>query len=215
MTSRNVPDTLQDVKFIGPATADVLEDADVTPGDVVERRVSHAQLIRAGVNAGVAARIRREHSLAWSIEGGEDLDQRAEQVRGLQSGEREWVAASSGSWEDEPPTGDAASTDGRGDESDEESLWQLRSWPSEDDATEANSKELAWRKASKPTPVTDLETLGDGDASLLGEAGITSVRRLATANPERVADSLDVDVETVREWREAARSRDRPDGDAA
>lgn len=215
MTSRTDPETLQDVKFVGPATADVLEEADVTPDDVVERRVSHAQLIRAGVNPGVAARIRREHSLAWSIEGGEDLDQRAEQVRGLQSGERAWVAASSGSWEDEQVADDTASPDGRGDGADEESLWQARSWPSQDGEGDANTEEIAWRQASKPTPVTDLETVGDGEASLLGEAGITSVRRLATANPERVAASLDVDVETVREWRDAARSRDRQDADPA
>ncbi|MGM0397909.1 MAG: DUF7409 domain-containing protein [Halobacteriota archaeon] len=208
MTSRNVPDDLLALKFIGPATADVLEEAGVTATDVVERRVSHAQLIRSGVNPGVAARIRREHSLAWSMSGGEDLDQRAEQVRGLQDEERAWVAASSGSWEDESPT-ETASTDGRGDDIDAESLWQSRSWPTHSATDDVQTDEIAWREASLPTPVSDLEEIDEAEAIMLGEAGITSVRRLATANPEHVADSLDIDVEVIRAWRDVARSRIR------
>ena len=47
----------------------------------------------------------------------------------------------------------------------------------------------------------------DGEAeSALQEAGITSVRRLASCNPEAVAESLDIEEETVRQWRAAARS---------
>ncbi|UWG47623.1 Transcriptional regulator, contains HTH domain [Halanaeroarchaeum sp. HSR-CO] len=208
MTSRNVPDDLQALKFIGPATADVLEEAAITPTDVVERRVSHAEMIRSGVNPGVAARIRREHSLAWSMSGGEDLDQRAEQVRGLQDDERAWVAASSGSWEDESPT-ETASTDGRGDDIDAESLWQSRSWPTHPATDDVQTDEIAWREASLPTPVSDLEEIDQTAAVLLADAGITSVRRLATANPEHVGESLDIDVETIRVWRDAARSRIR------
>ncbi|MFW6003041.1 MAG: DUF7409 domain-containing protein [Halanaeroarchaeum sp.] len=208
MTSRNVPDDLRDLKFVGPATADVLEEAAITPRDVVERRVSHAQMIRSGVNPGVAARIRREHSLAWSLSGGEDLDQRAEQVRGLRDDERAWVAASSGSWE-EGSSAETTSTDGRGDDAAAETLWQSRSWPTHASSEDVQTDEIAWREASFPTPVSELDAIGETEAVLLAEAGITSVRRLATANPEHVAESLDVDVETVRAWRAAARSRER------
>ncbi|WP_144426091.1 DUF7409 domain-containing protein [Halanaeroarchaeum sulfurireducens] len=208
MTTRNVSDDLQEVKFVGPATATVLVDADISAQDLMDRRVSHAQLICAGVNPGVAARIRREHSLSWSKQGGEDLDRRAEQVRGLKDGERAWVAASSGSWE-AASVDQAASTDGRGDEIDEETRWQSQSWPSHGNDEEVTTEEIAWRERSSPTPVTDVDGVGEREAAHLGEAGITSVRRLATANPGHVADSLDYDLETIREWRDAARSAER------
>ena len=208
MTTRNVRDDLQAVKFVGPATAAVLVDADISARDLTERHVSHAQLIRAGVNPGVAARIRREHSLSWSKKGGEDLGQRAEQVRGLKDGERAWVAASSGSWED-ASVNQAASTDGSGDEIDEETRWQSQSWPSHGSDDEVTTEEIAWREMSSPTSVTAVDGVGENEAAHLGEAGITSVRRLATADPVHIADSLDFDLETIRQWRDAARSAER------
>ncbi|MFW5895773.1 MAG: helix-hairpin-helix domain-containing protein [archaeon] len=208
MTSRNDPGDLLDLKFVGPATAAVLEDDGIDAADVAERRVSHARLVEAGVNPGVAAKIRREHSLAWSMSGGEDLDRRAEQVRGLQDDERAWVAASSGSWSEESPTAEVPSTDGRGSATDGESAWQADSWPQFDGQQSDDTAEIAWREASSPTPVTALATIDERDAAALGEAGITSVRSLATANPDRVAESLDIDEERVRAWRDAARSHE-------
>lgn len=205
MTSRKDPDDHQDLTFVGPATAAVLEDAGIDAADVAERRVSHARLIDAGVNPGVAAKIRREHSLAWSLSGGEDLDRRAEQVRGLQDDERAWVAASSGSWSEESTANEVPSTDGRGSSADAETAWQDRSWPQTDDGDESETAEIAWREASSPTPVDDLPGIDGAAAANLAEAGITSVRSLATANPERVAESLDLEVEAVREWRDTAR----------
>lgn len=200
-----MPDDLQAVKFVGPATAAVLESAGISAADVVERRVSHAQLVQVGVNPGVAARIRREHSLAWSMSGGEDLDRRAEQVRGLQDDERAWVAASAGSWESESAP-EQATTDGRGSDEDAETAWQRSSWPDQDESEVQDAGEIEWREASTPEPVTAISEIGDGDAAALADAGITSIRSLATADPERVADSLGLDEARVRRWRNAART---------
>lgn len=197
-----------DLKFVGPATAPVLEHADVSPVDVVERRVSHAQLVAAGVNPGVAAKIRREYSLSWSLSGGEDLDRRAKQVRGLQDDERAWVAASASGWA-EAEARATTTTDGRGSPEDGEAAWQAGSWPDHGEGEDVETEEIAWREASKPAPLSTLEDIDDDAIDLLAEAGITSVRRLATANPERVASSLDLDVSTVKDWRESARAAER------
>ncbi|MFB6134243.1 MAG: hypothetical protein ABEJ55_04580 [Halanaeroarchaeum sp.] len=209
MSSPTDPDELQDVKFVGPATAAVLADAEISAKDVVERRVSHAALVEAGVNPGVAAKIRREHSLAWSMAGGEDLDRRAKQVRGLKDDERAWVAASSGSWEGNADQADGASADGSGSATEEESAWRDRSWPTPSDAEAVDTDELAWREASNPEPVRSVEGIDDDAVTLLAGAGITSVRRLATVHPGEVADSLGVPEDRVREWRDAAREYDR------
>ena len=216
VTESDTRDALLALRFVGPATADALEEVDVTAGAIESKAVSHADLVEAGVNAGVAARIRREHSLQWSFEGGQDLDRRAEQVRGLHDDEREWVAASYGddagasadgsgdaaaeeaAWRDNPASAD--------DQPDAEDAWQRRSWPNESDDTER--AELAWRERSKPTPVTVLEDVEDGDAKLLARAGITSVRSLASANAERTADSLGVPADLVEAWQRAARERE-------
>ena len=137
------PEELTDIKFVGPATKAVLKRAGVEPAAIAERRVSHAQLVNFGVNPGVAARIRREHSLSWSLEGGEDLDRRAEQVRGLQDGERAWVAASSADWEDaETPASAGASTDER-DEVEAEAAWRETEWPNADESREEIDEEAA------------------------------------------------------------------------
>jgi hypothetical protein len=85
------------VRGVGPATAEALAAADVAPEAVAERRISYRELLAAGVNPGVAARLRRDHSLVWAFEyrpAAPDLVRRAEQVRGLTPGERAWVAAS-------------------------------------------------------------------------------------------------------------------------
>lgn len=195
-----MPEELTDIKFVGPATAPVLKAAGVAPADIRKRRVSHAQLVGAGVNPGVAAKIRREHSLSWSLEGGEDLDRRAEQVRGLQDGEREWVAASAHDWEDSNATGQT----GR-DERDESQGWARRPWPNQPDEDSDFEAEAEWRERSIPTPVSAIETLDRAQRNALAEAGITSVGRLATCDTAEVAASLDIDESVVREWQAAAR----------
>lgn len=180
--------TVEDVtelQFVGEATANVLSGADIGPDAILAKRVSHAQLLAAGVNPGVAAKIRREHSLSWSFEGGEDLDRRADQVRGLGDDERAWVAASAGDWEDDQPPVEAT-TDGSGSAIEAESAWQAR---------------------SKPTPVTELDGVGAARAETLSRGGINSVRSMALADPEEVADSLDLAPKRVEQWREQARRR--------
>ncbi|MFB6266486.1 MAG: helix-hairpin-helix domain-containing protein [Halodesulfurarchaeum sp.] len=208
MTTRMPPDELTDVKFVGPATKAVLERKDVRPADILERRISHAQLIDMGVNPGVAARIRREHSLSWSLEGGEDLDRRAEQVRGLQDGERAWVAASAGTWEEESPEAETRSTDGQGTAEDAEAAWRNDSWPEHGTVeSESVQAEAEWRDRSQPTPVTEISGIGEAYSARLAEAGITSVRSLATCDPERVAESLDLRADMVRDWRDSAQEQ--------
>jgi len=194
---------LTDLLYVGPKTAPVLEAAGIEPKDVRERRVSHAQLVEAGVNPGVAAKIRREHSLSWSLEGGEDLDRRAEQVRGLKDGEREWVAASATDWEDpETKSGDEEPAEDSAD-------WTRRPWPNRPEVDSDFEAEAEWRERSEPTPLTVLSDLNTDDRKRLREAGINSVRRLATCDPAEVARSIDVEERAVRKWRAAARNADQ------
>jgi predicted flap endonuclease-1-like 5' DNA nuclease len=178
--------TLQDFKFVGPATAQTLRDADVAVEDVRDKRVSYRMLVDAGTNPGVATKIRREHSLPWSITGEEndDLDKRSDQVRGLRDEERAWVAASSGDWSaSSSDDGRSATADGSGD---------------------AEMAEAAWQQRSKPTPVSELDGISQSEADRLSSAGINSVRSLATITPEHVADLLNLDESQVREWRDRA-----------
>ncbi|MFH5798793.1 helix-hairpin-helix domain-containing protein [Haladaptatus sp. CMAA 1911] len=170
-----------DVKYVGPATAAVLEGVSFGVEDIRNRTVSYEMLRGADVNPGVAGRLRREHSLSWSFESGNDLRGRSTQVRGLRDEERAWIAASSGDWERETP--ETATTDGSGD---------------------AKAEEAAWRDRSSPDPVTDVPEIDERLAEELAEAGITSVRSLAIANPERVADSLAFDQDRVVEWCDSA-----------
>lgn len=190
---------LTDLKFVGPATEPVLEAAGVEVADIRERRVSHAQLVEFGVNPGVAAKIRREHSLSWSLEGGEDLDRRAEQVRGLQNGEREWVAASATDWEE------TATPDADEEETEPAQGWARKPWPNQPDENQDFEAEAEWRQRSAPVPLTNLETIDPAERAKLEEAGITSVRRLATCNPTEVASSLELDEGRLQSWRDAAR----------
>lgn len=236
MPPDDAQESLRELQFVGPSTAAVLADAGVSAEDVVGKRVSHAQLVEYGVNPGVAARIRREHSLQWSFEGGEDLDRRAEQVRGLQDDERQWVAASHGEAEgsaEADGSGDAAAreaawqaggADGTGGDSsssssagddtsaeagdgaDGEAAWRERgSWPNGRVDESFEREEAAWREASAPTPVSELDSVDEDAARLLARAGITSVRSLATAHVDQVADSLGVSSDRVAALRDAAR----------
>ncbi|GAA0198265.1 DUF7409 domain-containing protein [Haladaptatus pallidirubidus] len=170
------------VHFVGPATAEVIESAEFDAKDIQNRTVSYEMLREAGINPGVAGRLRKEHSLSWSFESGSDLTGRSNKIRGLKDDERAWIAASSGDWEQQSP--ETATTDGSGD---------------------AEAEEAAWRDRSSPDPVTDVPGIDDRLANELAEAGITSVRSMAIADPERVADSLSFDCERVANWRNAAR----------
>lgn len=85
-----------DLRYVGPATAEVIESAPFAPADLRDRTVSYADLLAAGVNPGVAAKLRHEYSLVWSFAwvAGAHLDRRAEQVTGLDPDQRAWIAAS-------------------------------------------------------------------------------------------------------------------------
>lgn len=193
MTEEKEADSVDpdDVLFVGPATVELIADADFSVSDIPERNVSYRQLLDADVNPGVATKIRREHSLPWTFEGSdsEDLSRRSEQIRGLQDGERAWVAASTGDWESTTPGTDES---GAGTEAEA------------DGSGEATAEEAAWRDRSEPRSVTDVSGVSEEDARELGKAGINSVRSLAAADPEMVANVLGLDVEQVTAWCEEA-----------
>ncbi|KAB1196336.1 MULTISPECIES: DUF4332 domain-containing protein [Haloferax] len=232
-----VPEELQDLKFVGPATEELLESSDIDVESIVDGDVCYRDLVEAGVNPGVAAKIRRWHSLAWSFNSGDDLDRRSTQVRGLGDDERAWVAASSGTWkEDEDdtasgdwsPSGASSETTTADDGPTRDGDWtpsgeptgsnsdrthnvtQGGDWTPSNSGTTADGSgdavaaEAAWRERSKPTPLTTLDGIDEDDAELLAEAGVRSVRRLATSDPEHVADALEADEETIREWKAQA-----------
>ena len=183
------------VRFVGPATVELIADADFSVSDIPEKNVSYRQLLDAGVNPGVATKIRREHSLPWTFEGSdsEDLNRRSEQIRGLQDEERAWVAASTGDWESTTASPGAG---GSGSDPDAEA--------EADGSGEATAEEAAWRERSQPRSVTEVSDITGEEARKLAKAGINSVRSLASADPEMVADVLGLDVEQVAEWCEEA-----------
>lgn len=112
---------LEELAYVGPATAEVLAAADVSPEDVRQKSVTYRDLVEAGVHPGVAGKIRREHSLHWSHDhGGVDLDRRSDLVRGLSDGEREWVAGA---------RSDGAADGDEGDETDEPAFDGAGDWP--------------------------------------------------------------------------------------
>ncbi|WP_411963371.1 helix-hairpin-helix domain-containing protein [Haloferax sp. YSMS24] len=232
-----VPEELQDLKFIGPATEESLAAADIEVESIVDGDVCYRDLVQAGVNPGVAAKIRRWHSLAWSFNSGDDLDRRSTQVRGLGDDERAWVKASSSGWGDDDdtqsgdwtPSGESSATTNDGPSRDGD--WTPSGSTANDDTSrttgspgpssgdwsprrtdgttadgsgDAVAAEAAWRERSKPTPLTTLDGIDEEDAELLAEAGVRSVRRLATSDPEHVADALEADEATIREWKAQA-----------
>ncbi|WP_135820023.1 DUF7409 domain-containing protein [Halostella litorea] len=232
-----------DLLYVGEATAAAMAEAGIDAADVRRKSVSYRGLVDAGVNPGVATKIRREHSLHWSLdEQGADLDDRSRTVRGLRDGERDWVAASgvdlgdssdegtdaAGDWTPSERDASAASTDDGSALTDgdwtptgdvpEERTDPAGDWspaadaepaePAETDGSgAAEAAESAWRERSRPDPLTELPSVDEDDADRLGEAGVTSVRRLATADPEHVADVLDMDEAVVTEWHAAATDR--------
>ncbi len=199
-----------DIQFVGPSTAEVLEEAPFDADGIARKSVSYEMLVEAGVNPGVAGKLRREHSLAWSLGTTEDNDgslrRRSDRVRGLQDDERAWVAASTGDWEE---TTDRTAADEAVDDETAEDAWREQSaGVGATDVTSADQEEeAAWRERSKPEPITEIEGIGEAFETSLAEAGITSVRSLATANPDRIAEALDLDAERVREWCDRAEER--------
>lgn len=225
-----------DLKFVGPATAEVLAAATFDATDVSDKRVSYRMLVDAGVNPGVAAKIRRCHSLSWSFDSGSGLDRRSEQVRGLQDDERAWVAASSGDWAD---SSDDTGEEGRAERDEDWTPGDGPTTASSTDATttddwtpgdwgdagvaadrdeasadatadgsgDAVAAESAWRERSVPTPVTVIDGLVSDDAEQLADAGVTSVRSLATCTPELVADILGFEQSQVETWQDRATDR--------
>lgn len=199
-------DDLTDLKFVGESTASTLRELDVSVADVRGKTVSYRQLVDAGVNSGVATKIRREHSLHWNLDGqGDDLGNRSNTVRGLQDEERAWVAESQGDWQTKEADDEPATTTGD---------WTPTGADSEttvdaeaDGSGGAEAAESAWRDRSRPDPVTDLDCVDESDADLLAVAGVSSVRRLATADPESIADVLQLDEGRVAEWCAAAEDR--------
>jgi len=192
---------LESLRFVGPATAAVLRREGYDATAIAEKRLSYRRLVEAGVNPGVAAKIRREHSLSWSFRSGGDLDRRSAQIRGLGSAEAAWVAASAGDWESASEQAavpdETAETDGP------------TAWPAHDAADPSPDPiiaEAAWRARSKPTPLEDLEALDSKAVELLADAGIISVRRLASIDVDRVVEALEVPERDVRAWHDAARA---------
>lgn len=181
--------SLRDLHFVGPVTARLLKEGDISVADIQQKNVSYRQLVELGINRGVAAKIRREHSLPWTITGmGSDLSRRSRTVNGLSEAERQWVAQSDADWE-----------------SDEVTASHRPARP------ELAKDVLGFELIDEPPELTDvgvLDGVDEDDAAALAEAGINTVRRLATVDPSEVADALDRDGDIVKDWHQKARNWD-------
>ena len=198
------PDCFQDLHFVGPKTAALLRDSEISLTDFLEKRIAYRDLTAAGVNPGVAAKIRREHSLSWSLDGGgTDLGRRSSQVRGLDDDERAWIAASSGWSEDE------AETDGSGDGTAGEAAWREQTASGDDtegrtvdrgvdDDSSATDGEAAWRAGGSDDLLgsddggseNTADTGGDGTSTAARDAE-SAWRRQSAPTPLTAVDGLD------------------------
>jgi len=218
--TEDADEELLELRYVGPATASTLAAESVTAADVREKRVSYQLLVDAGINAGVATKIRRWHSLPWTFDGEEHhLDRRSQNVRHLQDDEREWVAASS-DWRED----DAASSGTESDGGDETALtdddWERDGAAARDEnASRGDDRPVLtagdWQPAGDDTrddanasadaasddPLTDgdwtpddvggaAETDGSGSA----RARESAWRREARADPVTAIPGLDEDV---------------------
>ena len=87
------------LRHVGPATAAAIEDAAFSAADLRDGRVSVRALRAAGVDPGVAGRLRREYGLRWTTRwhgDGQDLVRRAASLRDAPASERRWIAAAGG-----------------------------------------------------------------------------------------------------------------------
>jgi len=163
---------------VSDADASAMAEAGIAAVDVRERAVSYRDLLGAGVDADVATVLRREFSLPYSTTFGEGVEDRSNEVTGLQDGERDWVAASASDWEEMGVP--------------------------EYDPVEREPADV-WADRDRPTHVTAIPGVGPEDAERLAAVGVTSVRQLSFVDAGAVADLLDFDVMAVRTWRFAAR----------
>lgn len=100
-----------DLRYVGPATADLLEEAPFSAADIEAGRVSYRALLEVGIQPAVAERLRREHALVWAFRwqvAGGDLPERADRLSGLDDEERAWIAASDRSRDGAEPASDLA-----------------------------------------------------------------------------------------------------------
>lgn len=200
--ARPVPDEFEDLRFVGPKTAPILAESDVSIADVCEKRVSYRDLTTAGVNPGVAAKIRREHSLSWSLDGGgTDLDRRSSQIRGLDDDERAWIAESSG-WTERADADAPTETDGSGDAAADEAAWRARTEVGDaasgadgtDDGVPETAGEAAWRAESG----VDDRGESDVDGGLDADADAESAWRQRSApTPLSAVEGFDEEVVTT------------------
>ncbi|OIB57230.1 hypothetical protein [Natrialba sp. SSL1] len=183
-----------------------LEDAELDPDAVANKEYSYQQLLETDLDEAFAAELRRRLSLPWSFQTDSDLDldRRSDEVRGLGTAERAWIAASeTEEWqrfETQPPTdraGDsstALNSECGSDASAADGLAAGDDGESDDE-----------RPYPRPTPPTAVTGVGPDDAAMLAEAGIVSAERLATIRAVTVARLLELDVLHVRSWRHNAR----------
>lgn len=176
---------LRRLRYVGPATADILRDADIAADDIKSKNVSYRELVEEGINPGVAAKIRREHSLPWTISGmGSDLDQRSETVSGLSEAEKRWVSLSNADWETTEVSTEI----------------ELK-------RPEIPKDALGFELIDEPPelrPVDDLDAVDKAISDELAKAGVNTVRRLATVDPKRLADALEISEEILQELHDQA-----------
>jgi len=212
---------LTDLRYVGPATASTLAEQSVSVGDVREKRVSYQMLVDAGINAGVATKIRRWHSLPWTFDGEEHhLDRRSKNVRHLQDDERAWVAASSDWREDADASDDAdgeehltdddweREDDGKRDEADDRPVLTAGDWApageADDSASASSDAEAGSGGAggSGDDPLTESDWTPDDagaetaetDGSGSAEARESAWRRESRADPVTAVPGLDEHV---------------------
>lgn len=168
------------LRFVGPATVDVIDRAAFDVADLVARRVSYRELVDAGVDPSVAERLRCEYSLVWSFEwqvGGDDLPRRAARLQALGPVEREWIAASATDVDcdsaaeslDEDPKSVTESTAAV----DESVPLEDRGWPAIDPAEQPDATD----SDGCPRCGADLVTyvLGDHDSEFCESCGYSGV----------------------------------------
>lgn len=121
------------LRYVGPATAAVVDRAPFDAAAIRDGRVSVRALLEAGVNPGVAERLRREYGLPWAHRwhgDGQHLARRAAAIRGAGDDERRWIAAAEGGAADLPggPDGESATATVPAEAPDDVDLESL-DWP--------------------------------------------------------------------------------------
>lgn len=209
---------LTDLQFVGEHTAAVCRSAGIRVVDLQNRQISYEQLLEAGVNPGVAAKLRRRYSLSWSFTTSGDVVRRSKHVNGLDEREADWIAQSSGDWlsaiEERRSKIDQAGADRDGTDRDlADPDGTDRATPNGGQSSAADGGSAVHfgdsageSRPSRPDPPTPLSSLELSPAAIdrLEDAGIASVRRLATIEPDPVAEALGVDRSRIADWRELA-----------